>query len=128
MTGHADFLKREKLSTARARFDALDRMYAEMARIVAAKPLRYWLRLFAECDIPASEVKDLDAVFSDPHLTSVGFFERRTHPSEGDYLQMRLPVRFHGAPGAAVRAAPRLGEHSEEIDEWLREEHEPHQC
>jgi crotonobetainyl-CoA:carnitine CoA-transferase CaiB-like acyl-CoA transferase len=119
VTGRADFLARENLSAARDRFHALDRMYAEMARIVAEKPLRYWLSLFAECDIPASEVKDLDAVFADPHLAAVGFFERRTHPSEGDYLQMRPPVRFHGAPAAEVRAAPHLGEHSEEIDAWL---------
>ncbi|OYD72324.1 UNVERIFIED_ORG: crotonobetainyl-CoA:carnitine CoA-transferase CaiB-like acyl-CoA transferase [Burkholderia sp. CF145] len=121
VTGHADFLKRENLCSARERFRALDRMSAEMARIVADKPLSYWLMLFAESDIPASEVKDLDAVFADPHLTSVGFFERRTHPSEGDYLQMRLPVRFHGSPSAKVRAAPHLGEHSEEIEDCLRE-------
>lgn len=121
VTGHVDFLAREKLCSARDRFHALDRMYAEMARIVAERPLRYWLSLFSECDIPASEVKDLDAVLADPHLAAVGFFERRTHPSEGDYLQMRPPVRFHGAPAAEVCAAPRLGEHSDEIDAWLKE-------
>jgi crotonobetainyl-CoA:carnitine CoA-transferase CaiB-like acyl-CoA transferase len=119
VTGHADFLEREKLCTARERFHALDRMHAEMARIVANKPLRYWLMLFAECDIPASEVRDLDGVLADPHLSAVGFFEQGTHPSEGGTLQMRLPVRFHGTRPADMRAAPRLGEHSEEIDAWL---------
>ncbi|NUY01504.1 CaiB/BaiF CoA transferase family protein [Paraburkholderia youngii] len=122
VTGHADFLEQEKLCTARERFLALDRMHAEMARIVADKPLRHWLVLFAECDIPASEVRDLEGVLADPHLMSVGFFEQRTHPSEGGTLQMRLPVRFHDTRPAEMHAAPCLGEHSEEIEAWLQQE------
>ncbi|VXC14388.1 L-carnitine dehydratase/bile acid-inducible protein F [Burkholderia sp. 8Y] len=122
VTGHGDFLERERLSTARERFNALDRMHAEMARIVASQPLQYWLMLFAECDIPASEVRDLEGVLADPHLASVEFFERRTHPSEGHYLQMRLPVRFHGARTTEMRPAPLLGEHSDEVEGWLSDE------
>jgi crotonobetainyl-CoA:carnitine CoA-transferase CaiB-like acyl-CoA transferase len=123
ITEHAGFLQREGLTTARERFNALDRMQTELARIVASKPLRYWLALLAEHDIPAAEVKDLNEIFDDPHLQAVGFFRRRTHATEGDYLEMRPPVRFHGASSKEVQAAPLLGEHSEALERWLDEEH-----
>lgn len=119
VTGHAGFLQREGLTGARERFNALDRMQAEMARIVALERVSHWLALFAECDIPASEVRDLDDVFNDPHLAAVGFFRRKVHPSEGEYLEMRMPVRFHGTPASDVSAAPLLGEHSDDLYRWL---------
>ncbi|MDE1180051.1 CoA transferase [Paraburkholderia sp.] len=122
ITGHGTFLKREGLTSARDRFNALDRLQTELTRIVADRPVRHWLALFAEHDIPAAEVKGLDAVFDDPHLHAVGFFRRKTHATEGDYLEMRAPVRFHGVVSKDVEAAPLLGQHSEAIERWLDDE------
>ena len=122
VTDQAGFLQREGLTSARARFNALDRMQAELARIVVGKPLRYWLELMAQHDIPAAKVKGLNEVLDDPHLQAVGFFRRKTHATEGDYLEMRAPVRFHGAPSKEVAGAPLLGEHSEALARWLEDE------
>ncbi|HEM7839473.1 CoA transferase [Burkholderia multivorans] len=119
VTGHSAFLKCEGLDSARARFRSLDRMQAEMASILSTGTVREWLALFDACDIPAAQVRDLDAVFDDPHLQAVEFFRCRTHPTEGEYLEMRLPVRFHGAPSVDVAGAPGLGEHSDDIARWL---------
>ncbi len=122
VTGNAGFLQREGLTSVRERFNGLDRMQAELARVVAQKPLRYWLELMAEHDIPAAQVADLNDVFDDPHLRAVGFFRRKTHATEGDYLEMRAPVRFHGAASKDVEGAPLLGEHSDALARWLEQE------
>ncbi|WP_281175136.1 CaiB/BaiF CoA transferase family protein [Paraburkholderia nodosa] len=119
VTGHAAFLRREGLRTARERFRALDRMQTEMARILATRTVREWLALFDTFDIPAAPAVDLDSVFDDAHLNAVGFFRRRTHRTEGDYLEMRLPVRFHGAQAVETTGAPLLGEHSDDVARWL---------
>ncbi|CAB5301175.1 L-carnitine dehydratase/bile acid-inducible protein F [Burkholderia multivorans] len=119
VTGHAAFLQQEGLDTARKRFQALDRMQAEMARILSSRTVNEWLAVFDASDIPAAAVVDLDNVIDDPHLNAVGFFRRRTHRTEGNWLEMRLPVRFHGAPAVEPAGAPLLGEHSDDVARWL---------
>jgi len=66
-------------------------------------------------------VRDLADVTEDPHLKAVGFFRQRTHPTEGEFLEMQPPVRYSDASLATIRTAPTLGEHSEEIRAELRE-------
>jgi crotonobetainyl-CoA:carnitine CoA-transferase CaiB-like acyl-CoA transferase len=39
-------------------------------------------------------VRDLDSIRDDPHLAATGFFRARTHPEEGEYVEMPLPIRF----------------------------------
>jgi crotonobetainyl-CoA:carnitine CoA-transferase CaiB-like acyl-CoA transferase len=121
VTGNADFLGREGLTGTRERFNGLDRMQAELARIIAQKPTGHWLDLLSRHDIPAFRINDLEQVFDDAHLAAVGFFQRKNHPTEGDYLEMRSPVRFYGAGATEVRAAPALGENSDEVYRWLEQ-------
>ena len=119
VTGEGEFLVREGLNSPRERFLGLDLMQAKMARIVAPHDCAYWLQLLSQHDIPVCRVNDLEDLFSDPHLTQTGFFRTREHPSEGAYIEMRPPVRFHGITEARPQPAPLLGEHREEIERWL---------
>ncbi len=109
--GEPDFLPRHGLLTARDRFDKLDLLQRKMAEALPARTTAQWLEIFAAHDIPACRVNDLTDVLNDPHLAAVGFFEHRTHPTEGDYLHMRQPVKFSRAPSSSERHAPLLGEH-----------------
>jgi crotonobetainyl-CoA:carnitine CoA-transferase CaiB-like acyl-CoA transferase len=65
--------------------------------------------------IPAMPACDLADVPDDPHLVATGFFGRRTHPTEGDYLEMRPPVRFGAAYRRRTDGAPGLGQHTEDV-------------
>lgn len=121
VTGNADFLVREGLTGTRERFNGLDRMQAELARTIAQKSTDHWLDLLSQHDIPAFRINDLEQVFDDVHLAAVGFFQRKNHPTEGDYLEMRSPVRFYGAGATEVRAAPALGENSDEVYRWVEQ-------
>lgn len=115
VTGHGDFLRKEGLNSARERFRGLDLMQSRMAEIAQEKTTAQWLDFMSRHDIPAFRINDLDQVFEDPHLNAIGFFQKRTHPTEGDYLEMQPPVRFSAGGTTEVRPAPRLGEHSDEI-------------
>ena len=55
---------------------------------------------------------DLDALIDDPHLDAVGFFQMRTHPTEGRLRYTGIPSRWNGAALKVTRHAPTLGEHS----------------
>lgn len=114
VTGLSGFLAENGLTSVRARFAGLATMQRKMAQVLLGRTTMEWIDLFERHDIPAARINDLEDVFTDPHLEEVGFFRHRTHPTEGDYLQMRQPVKFSRAPEAPVRHAPHLGEHSDD--------------
>jgi crotonobetainyl-CoA:carnitine CoA-transferase CaiB-like acyl-CoA transferase len=74
-----------------------------------------WLKVLHEVDIPACPVNSIEALFEDPHLTAVNFFEEAEHPTEGKMTVCRFPVQFSETPASVRRLAPNLGEHNAEI-------------
>jgi crotonobetainyl-CoA:carnitine CoA-transferase CaiB-like acyl-CoA transferase len=71
--------------------------------------------------IAAGVVQDArDLVEGDPQLRARGFYQPMTHPTAGTFLHEGVVPRLAGTPGAIWRAAPRLGEHTDEVlREWL---------
>jgi crotonobetainyl-CoA:carnitine CoA-transferase CaiB-like acyl-CoA transferase len=51
----------------------------------------------------------------DPHLTEVGFFQTRDHPTEGKIRNMRLPNKTSFSARTQWQGAPKLGQHSVEV-------------
>jgi crotonobetainyl-CoA:carnitine CoA-transferase CaiB-like acyl-CoA transferase len=74
-----------------------------------------WLEALHAIDIPACPVNAIEALFKDPHLTAVKFFEQAEHPTEGPVTVSRFPVRFSRSPPSVRRLAPNLGEHNAEV-------------
>jgi glutaryl-CoA transferase len=67
--------------------------------------------------VPAGPINDLDQVFADPQVQHRGM---QIHPvsdaaKAGSIPGVRTPIVLDGAPMAAERPAPRLGEHTAEI-------------
>jgi crotonobetainyl-CoA:carnitine CoA-transferase CaiB-like acyl-CoA transferase len=67
--------------------------------------------------VPAGPINDLDQVFADPQVVHRGM---QIHPvsdaaKSGSIPGVRTPIMLDGAPMAAERPAPRLGEHTAEI-------------
>ena len=58
---------------------------------------------------------DLETIFEDPHLEAIGFFHWEDHPSEGRIRRVNVPTTWSESQPQAGRAAPMLGQHSEEI-------------
>lgn len=51
----------------------------------------------------------------DPHLQAVGMFETHQHPTEGETVLVRPPVKFEKSPAKIRTHAPRFGEHGREL-------------
>lgn len=120
VTGQAQFLRENGFDSAKARFNALPKMQEKMAELLLTRSTQAWLDLLSQHDIPATRVNSLEQVFDDTHLNAVGFFRTRQHPTEGDYLELKPPVRF-SVGEAELRPAPLLGEHSEMVSKELDE-------
>lgn len=105
----ADLLDQPRFATPRARMANISEAYVEIARRTPARTSAAWMAILAEAQIPAMPVRDLDDIVADPHLAAVGMFERRTHPTEGDYLHLKAPVRFAVGP-CPTGPAPTIGQ------------------
>ena len=78
-------------------------------------PTAYWFeRLDAE-GIPAGPVMDHGQVFADPQIAARGMVAEVEHPTAGRTRTLGVTVKLSDTPGAVRRAAPRLGEHTEEV-------------
>lgn len=110
--GQADWLAQAGLTDPSSRYRNPAALMSRMAEVMGSRPTADLLDILNRADIPAAPVNDIGALAEDPHLAAVGFFQTRTHPTEGDYLEMQPPVRFAGVPQVAIRPAARVGEHS----------------
>ncbi|RUN76538.1 CoA transferase [Sphingomonas sp. TF3] len=120
VVGHREALAVPELETPILRLKNVAIMQRALAAIVAGRPSDHWLGLFTEHDIPCCRVNGLEQVFEDPHLVATGFFERLTHPTEGDYIGLKPPVRFGAGRPIAVPHAPLIGEHTDSVRDSLR--------
>ncbi|WP_423457714.1 CaiB/BaiF CoA transferase family protein [Ottowia sp. VDI28] len=104
-----------RLANLTARTEHVDALYAEVGRIMATRSTADWLASLDAADIPSTPVHTLDSIFDDPHLTATGFFQAEDHPTEGRLRAMRHAATWSRTQPASTRAAPRPGQHSEEV-------------
>ncbi len=67
--------------------------------------------------VPAGPINDLAQVFADPQVIHRGMrIDRPSAAAKGGKIPgVRTPITLDGAPMAAERPSPRLGEHTQEI-------------
>lgn len=75
------------------------------------------MRILQQAGVPAGAVLDPKEVLQEPHLRERGFWQLvEQGPEVGKRPQpMQMPAKFNQSWGGPLRAAPRLGEHNEQI-------------
>jgi crotonobetainyl-CoA:carnitine CoA-transferase CaiB-like acyl-CoA transferase len=104
-----------EFEAAKAKGQHMTLVYSEIARQTPARTTEEWLSLFAENDIPAMSVRDLQDIREDPHLAATGFFRHRSHPDVGGFYEMQPPVKYSAAPPRDIGFAPRIDGDGEAI-------------
>jgi crotonobetainyl-CoA:carnitine CoA-transferase CaiB-like acyl-CoA transferase len=108
----------ELYATLERRARQIDTVYGLLAETLRERTTDEWLALFRELEIPAAPLQTPGALFDDPHLNAVGFFETLDTPDG--------PVRFPGVPtwfsrtaGRVAGPAPQPGANTAEVLEEL---------
>jgi crotonobetainyl-CoA:carnitine CoA-transferase CaiB-like acyl-CoA transferase len=65
--------------------------------------------------VPASEVKDMEAVFDSPQVEARGMRQSVDHPTVGPVEMPGSPMHFSSTPTTVRRHPPLLGEHTREV-------------
>ena len=97
------------------RTENIAELYAIAEEITRTRTSEAWLSVLQQAQVPAGPVNSLEDLLSDPHLVDQQLFQRFDHPSVGETLQVRPPVRFSKTPAGISRHAPLLGEHTTEL-------------
>jgi crotonobetainyl-CoA:carnitine CoA-transferase CaiB-like acyl-CoA transferase len=113
--GDPGFLDQENFANPMLRAYNGTKLYARMAELTPARSTAEWVTLLNAARVPAMAVRDMADILEDPHLKQTGFFQHQRHPTEGDIISMRPPVRFGARPAREIRPAPLLGEHTEAL-------------
>jgi crotonobetainyl-CoA:carnitine CoA-transferase CaiB-like acyl-CoA transferase len=86
-----------------------------LAEKLRMKPSAHWLSALEKLGIPAGPVLHYDEVFTDPQILAREMVVETSHPVTGPFRTVGVPVKLSDTPGSVRRAAPRLGEHTDEV-------------
>lgn len=82
---------------------------------VATQTREEALKAFADAEVTAAPVYDIDDLIDDPHTVGRGIFEELPDAELG-WVPMHAPVpRLSATPAGYRRPAPRIGEHTSEV-------------
>ena len=87
----------------------------ELESVFVKRPTDSWVQLLNEAGIPAGPILDVPQMHADPQAVAREMVTDVDHPVAGSVKTLGAPVKFHGTPGGVKRAAPLLGQHSEEV-------------
>jgi formyl-CoA transferase len=92
-----------------------DSLNAEINRRLAAQDREYWVRQFNEGGVACGLINDMRGVFQEPQIQHLGMVKEVVSQWHGPQKLVGQPMQLERTPSTIARAAPRRGEHSEEI-------------
>ncbi|HVB70943.1 MAG TPA: CoA transferase [Acidimicrobiales bacterium] len=109
-----DIKQRPWFASHRERLLQADRVYRDLAELIAQRTTGEWLELCARLNIPASPVASLDDIVNDPNEHR-GVLRDEVHPIVGAYRHINSPVKMSATPESTLRHAPIVAQHTQEI-------------
>ena len=113
--GSPSLIEDARFASLAARSDNVDALYGVLADGLRSRTTAEWLDLLGALDIPCGPVNALAELLPDDYLLETGFFQRMTHPVEGEVTLMAIAPELSASPPSVRRLWPALGEHSEEV-------------
>ncbi|WP_332825045.1 CaiB/BaiF CoA transferase family protein [Ramlibacter sp.] len=92
-----------------------DTLNAEINRRLAHQDRAYWIQQFNEGGVACGVINDMREVFDEPQIRHLGMVKDVVSKWHGPQRLVGQPVQLERTPSTIARAAPRRGEHSEEI-------------
>lgn len=105
-----------RYATVQARHHGGEALIDHLDKLFATRPAAEWVRLLQEHGLFASLVQDYSDIPGDPQVIANGYIQDVPAPGRDAPIPMvAAPLRLSKADVGPKRAAPRLGEHTEEV-------------
>jgi crotonobetainyl-CoA:carnitine CoA-transferase CaiB-like acyl-CoA transferase len=92
-----------------------DTLNAEINRRLAAHDRAYWIAQFNEGGVACGQINDVRDVFEEPQIKHLQMVREVESARLGRQRLVGQPVQLERTPSTIARAAPRRGEHTEEV-------------
>ena len=92
-----------------------DTLNAEINRRLAAQDRSYWIEQLNAGGVACGLINNMSEVFAEPQVQHLGMVHNVVSKHQGPQRLVGQPVQLERTPSTIARAAPRRGEHSEEI-------------
>ncbi len=92
-----------------------DSLNVEINRRLAAKDRSHWIEQFNEGGVASGLISDMREVFAEPQIDHLGMVKEVLSDRLGPQRLVGQPMRLERTPSTIARAAPRRGEHTEEV-------------
>lgn len=118
--GRTDLLSDPRFGTNSERVAeraALGAILADHLRTAGADT---WLALLEDAGVPCSPINTLDTVLQHEQVRDIGAVQEIDHPLIDGYRAVVTPLADEDGPITGLRAAPELGEHTDEVLGELR--------
>jgi len=113
--GAPEWITDERYHDKLSRSGNRESLNAEINRRLAAHDRSHWITQFNAGGVACGVINDMREVFAEPQVQHLGMVKEVVSRWHGPQRLVGQPVRLERTPSTVVRAAPRRGEHSEEI-------------
>lgn len=110
-----DLLADDRFETNADRVEHRDALDPVLADEFARRTTDELLDRFDDHDVPASDVQDMEAVFSNPQVETREMHRSVPHPTAGEVEMPGSPMHFSQTPTEIRQHPPRLGEHTADV-------------
>jgi crotonobetainyl-CoA:carnitine CoA-transferase CaiB-like acyl-CoA transferase len=108
-----------RFATRKHRTDRHDEIVKILRGQFCKKPRGYWLSRLDVNSIPNAPINTIREVFDDRQIKHMGIPKQISHPKMGASNLVGSPINMSDTPPKFFRAAPLLGENTEEVLEGL---------
>ena len=113
--GAPEWVTDERYKDKQGRSINRDSINAEINRRLAAQDCAYWVERFNAGGVACGLINDVKGVFDEPQVQHLGIVKEVVSKHHGPQRLVGQPVQLERTPSTITRAAPKRGEHSEEI-------------
>jgi crotonobetainyl-CoA:carnitine CoA-transferase CaiB-like acyl-CoA transferase len=112
---HPEWISDPRFNTLAARARNVKERLDLTAEVLATKTSEQWLARIEANDVPCAPVLTREEMIRDPQVVANELLVESEHPHAGPMRQPRPAARFDATPAGLHRAAPLLGEHTDEV-------------
>lgn len=100
VVGRPELMQDPRFASYAARAKHPDDFYRFVMEWTPQKTTAEWIAICEAQEIPCMPIVDIEDLPYDAHLKAVGMFEPHRHPTQGDTVLVRSPIRFGRTPTA----------------------------
>ncbi len=108
-----------RFATNPKRVENKDGLDAALADVLSQRTAEEWLDVLEAHGVPSGPILTVEELFTDPHVVASEGIVELDHAVAGPLWTIGVPFTMSGTPLAVGAAAPRLGEHTDEVLEGL---------